>query len=103
MPRVILSASGIRSASMDCSPTIQGEASAWSVIIAAILAPDEPIAATGRNIFLVETIASSAKPCRPIAGQMFKMQLNHLRTVEIGREAMIGIRSAAHAEHGLSH
>jgi hypothetical protein len=98
-----LSASGIRSASMDCSPTIQGEASAWSVIIAAILAPDEPIAATGRNIFLVETIASSAKPFRPIAVQMFKMQLNHVRTVEIGRETMTGMGIAAHVGDGISH
>ena len=98
-----MSASGIRSASMDCSPTIQGEASAWLVIIAAVVAPDEPIAAAGRNIFLVETIASSAKPCLPIAVQMFKMQLNHVRTVEIGREIMTGMGIAAHVDDGISH
>jgi hypothetical protein len=88
---------------MDCSPTIQGEALAWSVIVAAVVAPDEPIAATGRNIFLVETIASSAKPCLPIAAQMFKMQLNQVRTVEIGREVMTGMGIAAHVDDGISH
>ena len=88
---------------MDCSPTILGEASAWSVIIAAVVTPDEPIAATGSNIFLVETIASSAKPCLPIAAQMFKMQLNQVRTVEIGREVMTGMGIAAHVDDGISH
>jgi hypothetical protein len=88
---------------MDCSPAIQGEASAWSVIIVAVVAPDEPIAATGRNIFLVETIASSAELYLLIAVQTFKMQLNHVRIVEIGREIMTGTGIAAHVDDGISH
>jgi hypothetical protein len=68
-----------------------------------MVAPDEPIATTGRNIFLVETVASAAKPCLPIAVQMFKMQLNHVRAVEIGREIMTGTGIAAHVDDGISH
>jgi hypothetical protein len=66
-----------------------------SVVIAAVVAPDEPIATAVRNIFLVETIASIAKFCPLSAVQMFKMQLNNMRMVEIGREIVTGTGIAA--------
>lgn len=74
-----------------------------SVIITAVVAPDKSITATGRNIFLEEAIASSAKPGLPITVQKFKMQPDHVRTVEIGREIMTGMGIAAHMDDGISH
>jgi hypothetical protein len=65
-----------------------------------MLTPKTP---AGRKIFLVETIVSPAKPYLLIAVQMFKVQLNHARIVEVGGEIMTGTGIAAHVDDGISH
>jgi hypothetical protein len=50
-----------------------------SVVIAAVIALHEPIAASGRNIFLVETTSFIARYWLPVAVQMFEVQLDQAR------------------------
>jgi len=50
-----------------------------SVVIAAVIALHEPIAASSRNIFLVETTSFIARYWLPVAVQMFEVQLDQAR------------------------
>ena len=74
-----------------------------SVVIAVVVTLNEPIAAAARNIFLTETTASPAKRDPLIAVQIFKMQLDQVRIVQIGRKIMTGAGISAHVDHGISH
>jgi hypothetical protein len=69
-----------------------------SVVIAAVVAPNESIAAPGRNIFMVETTVTTAKHYLLIAVEMFKMQLDQVRIVEIGRKIVTRTGIRAHLD-----
>lgn len=58
--------------------------------------------ASGRDVFLVEAISSSAKRYLLITVQVFKVQLDQTRIVEIRRKVMTGIRwMSAHPDHRI--
>jgi hypothetical protein len=71
-----------------------------SVVVAAVVALQEPVMASGRDVFLVEATSSSAKNCLLITVQMFEVQLDQARIVEISRKVVTGARwMSAHPDH----
>ena len=70
-----------------------------SVVIAAVVALHEPIVTSGRNVFLVQATISPAICCPLVTVQMFEVQLDQVRVVEIGRKVVTGVRwMSAHAD-----
>ncbi|MBA7697566.1 hypothetical protein ES703_106233 [subsurface metagenome] len=51
----------------------------------------------------METTVLLAKRYPRVAVQMFKMQLDQARIVEISHEVMTGVRIAAHLDDSISH
>jgi hypothetical protein len=62
------------------------------VVVAVVVALQEPVMSSGRDVFLVKANSSSAKPSLRIAVQMFKVQFHQMRIVEIGRKVVTGPR-----------
>ena len=69
-----------------------GDDAIGSVVIAAVIAPHEPVVASGRNIFLVEATTFPAEYWLLVTVQMFKVQLDEVRIAEIGRKVVTGAR-----------
>jgi hypothetical protein len=86
---------------MDCSQAT-GDNVTGSVVIAPVVTPQKPIVASGRDIFLVKARISPAKSCLLNTVQMFKVQLDQVRIVEIGRKVVSSARwISTHADDSI--
>jgi hypothetical protein len=73
-----------------------------SVVVAAVVALHKPIMASDRDVYFVEATGSSAESYLLVTVQMFEVQLNQTRIVEIGRKVMTGARwMSAYPDHGI--